>query len=852
MSDATGRWAKIDACLGEALDIESPSEREAFLVSQLTGDPEALAEARRLLSQADTAYEVFDRSPVADLAGLKEGARLGPWQLVKQLGSGGMGVVWMARRVDGQAEMLAAIKLLPPAFRNADLEQRFQVEKQILARLEHPGIARLLDAGTGGGGDTPNFVMEYVDGQSLTDYIAQERLPLAARLRLFLRICDAVQYAHSNLVIHRDLKPHNILVNAKSEPKLLDFGIGKIVNEAQQNATLHRAFSLDYASPEQIRGAAIGTAADVYALGLILYEMLTGEPARRWGSLALGEVLDRADRFELPPMEDRDLTEVCRKATAVDPTMRYRTVAEFAADVERRAEGRPVEARPVSQLYRAYCFARRNRVGVASASVAVALILGLTVWGWVSAQRAASERAVAVEKTVALQSALLRESEALKKEVEARSTAEARRLEAQRQTEFAQSMQALAAQRELQAEERMRSLLRLYQASMGSAVQSVARLSGGTAASIAWMESALQRLSELKPSEAGRPAYLAMQAETHVNLASLYGGSNSNLGQKEKYESHLRRSLELWSEAHRLAPNNHEWTRGYLSARFSVVRLDKAKFEKGKPLPEVWLKTLQDFTALAAVFPPATRIVGDYYFWRATYQPEVAASVADYRSSLAWFQKTLDEAKPTMLALRDNALLHKYLADSRTLALEERLQHAAEAIRLDTRRVQLDPDNAASKLDLAFSIAVGAGLAHQKGDYRDSLAKFREAFTIRRDLARNDRQNAFLVRSLWFPLRWYGQTAYKLGDWETLRVAIREYELLIREVDPAYRSLTDDVGYVVFQAFVAEHDGSSDKACTLLNQALAMQKTNTATQRTWYSLDDLMEEITQRKCQVAK
>ena len=167
------------------------------------------------------------------------------------------------------------------------------MEKQILARLQHPNIARLLDA-SAGVGDTPNFVMEYIEGVPLMEYLQRNGVE---RLALFLKICEAVQYAHANLVIHRDLKPQNILVNEVGEPKLLDFGIGKILNDPAGDAsiTLRRSFSLDYASPEQIRGGVISTATDVYSLGLILFEMLTGVRARRWNDKALGEVLAESD-----------------------------------------------------------------------------------------------------------------------------------------------------------------------------------------------------------------------------------------------------------------------------------------------------------------------------------------------------------------------------------------------------------------------------------------------------------------------------------------------------------------------------------------------------------------------------
>lgn len=219
-------------------------------------------------------------------------------------------------------------------------------------------------------------------------------------------------------MIHRDLKPQNILVNGAGEPKLLDFGIGKILNDPAGDAsvTLRRAFSLDYASPEQIRGGAISTATDVYSLGLILFEMVTGERARRWKDKALGEVLEESGRFALPWKAgiSGDLRAVLEKATAVEERMRYRTVSDFAADVSRVMEGKPVEARAARGLYLLGCFVRRNRIAVGTGLLTLSLIVGLGAWGWVSA-RESKLRSMELQNALIAEKAARVEVEAAKK-----------------------------------------------------------------------------------------------------------------------------------------------------------------------------------------------------------------------------------------------------------------------------------------------------------------------------------------------------------------------------------------------------------------------------------------------------
>jgi serine/threonine-protein kinase len=370
--------------------------RAAWLDHACAGDLALRAELERLL-RADANASAFMEQPpdlireaAAAAADAASGARrFGVWRVLRPLGVGGMGEVWLAERSDGEFEQRAAIKQL--AYPTPGLMQRFLQERQILARLEHPSIARLIDGGVDASG-APYLAMEYVDGVPITDYAREHTLDLHARLNLFLRVCEAVQYAHQNLIVHRDLKPSNIFVTAEGAPKLLDFGIAKVLATTDGVAatqTMARLLTPDYAAPEQFHGGAITTATDVYALGVVLYELLAGMRPRRHAASAasFAEALT-----EPPPPSaaiDRttggasarrralrgDLDRIVLKALAPEPARRYPSAEALAADVKRYLGGRPITARGDSPWYRLRKFTRRNRYPLAATVVAFAMCL---------------------------------------------------------------------------------------------------------------------------------------------------------------------------------------------------------------------------------------------------------------------------------------------------------------------------------------------------------------------------------------------------------------------------------------------------------------------------------------------
>ena len=272
------QWPRIKELLDQSIALD-PSERAAFLDRACSSEAEVRREVESLLASHDEAGTAFLKKPAIDLnreAPERAGRRIGAYQLIQQIGQGGMGEVYRAMRADGQYTKEVAVKLIRGGFDSASIQERFRNERQILASLDHPNIARLLDGGTTEDG-VPYLVMELIEGIPIDAYCDDHDLDVTERLRLFTQVCAAVQFAHQRLVIHRDIKPGNILVTADGVPKLLDFGIAKILDPTSgAEATMARPMTPEYASPEQIRGEPITTASDVYSLGVVLYRLLTG------------------------------------------------------------------------------------------------------------------------------------------------------------------------------------------------------------------------------------------------------------------------------------------------------------------------------------------------------------------------------------------------------------------------------------------------------------------------------------------------------------------------------------------------------------------------------------------------
>ncbi len=415
------RWERLKALLPDAAALGA-ADRAAFL--DRLGEAGLRADLEALLAAHDEA-EAADRfgKPAfgAEARPAAPATHIGPYRLAEEVGRGGMGTVYRAERADGQFEQTVALKLLPAGLASAGSVERFRAERGILARLEHPRIARLIDGGVTGAGllgrEMPWLAMEFVDGPALTDFAERERLSVGARVRLFLQVCDAVAYAHQSLVVHRDLKPSNILVTPGGGPdggpsvKLLDFGIAKLIEEDGGEAltqTGMRVMTPEYAAPEQVRGEAVTTATDAYALGVLLFELLAGARPYDLSGLSPSDIERTVCRTvptrpsasvrpaqydaDVAPRLRGDLDTIVLKALAKEPGQRYAGADALADDLRRHLDGRPVAARPATAGYRARTFVRRHRAATAAAAlVALALVAGAGLALW-QARIAAAER----------------------------------------------------------------------------------------------------------------------------------------------------------------------------------------------------------------------------------------------------------------------------------------------------------------------------------------------------------------------------------------------------------------------------------------------------------------------------
>jgi serine/threonine protein kinase/tetratricopeptide (TPR) repeat protein len=703
--------------------------------------------------------------------------RIGPYRLVRELGQGGMGAVFLAVRDDDVFHKRVAVKLLKRGMDTDAIVQRFRAERQILAGLDHPNIARLLDGGTTDDG-LPYLVMEYVEGAPLIEYADARDLDIAARIDLFLQVSAAVQHAHQNLVIHRDLKPANVLVTAEGVPKLLDFGIAKLLNPEMAGHTMAptapglQLMTPEYASPEQVRGEVVTTATDVYSLGVLLYEFLTGRRPYRLTSRTLPEIArvvceeepvqpslavtrpadpaERepgarptgprstrvADSQRLQRRLEGDLDNIVLKALSKEPTRRYASVDQFAEDLRRHLAGLPVLARPDTFGYRASKFVRRHRGAVtAGAAVVLALVLGLVGVAW-QARVASRERA--------------------------------------------------------RAEQRFADVRSLANAFLFDVHDAVRDLSGSTAARQLMVQKGIEYLDKLATDAGDRADLRRELAAGYLRVGDVQGRPfTANLGDSAGALASYEKAVKLYTSLD-VTPSSPVDLRR--EAATAYLRLSEIR-----------------------------RATGD-----------TAQAMADARTGLDLVRDTASDATATPDERRDLALGYSRYGDmlATTGETAQALEYHRRALALLQALDLAQPD------DLATLRMLGA--AHHKvgnllgnpnspnvGDRDGALREMQQSVAVFERATRKDPDNALFVRNLGVARMGVADVLFALGRPDEAMAAIGQavaaHEAQVRE-DPANATARNDLAIGLFkQAELLDAAGRTREALAPLERATAIQ-----------------------------
>jgi eukaryotic-like serine/threonine-protein kinase len=710
------RWQQVKDALQDAL-AQPLAERAAFLARIDREDADLAREVDSLLTAHDDAG-VFIVTPAlarVDATALLDrfqgpvkwsGRRVGPYLLVREIGHGGMGAVYLGVRADDEYEKQVAIKVVRSSFDPAYIAQRFRHERQILADLDHPNVARLIDGGSTEDG-SPYFVMEYVDGLTIDRYCEVNRLSIDARLTLFRDVCAAVHYAHQHLVVHRDLKAGNILVTPDGAPKLLDFGIAKLLGvdssvPEDRTMTAMRVMTLENASPEQIRGETVTTATDVYALGVLLHLLLTGggpyratSPTSHDLARAICEDDPRrpSDVATEPGAARRlkgDLDTIVLKALQKDPARRYSTVEQFAQDITRHLEGLPVLARPDTARYRSTKFIARHKTGVALAVlVAMALIGGVAATAW--------------------------------------------------QTHVARIQRS-------RAERRFNDVRRLANSFLFEFHDAIENLPGSTQARELVVRRATEYLDSLA-SESAHDASLERElAAAYDKVGDVEGlpgfanlGDTAGALRSHKRAFALREALAAASPADPSIQRDLKTTCDHL---FSILA-QMGDIPAAVGYQRKSLAIAEAMYARNPAGPSERRSLGIAYHTAGesmTTAGDMRGARDSYTKEVSMFEALLASDPASPRAQRDVALAYKQLGAvvEKMGDRDAALANYRKAVALDERRAQASPNDGQARLDLSFGYAsIGYALS-TAGDIAGSLANYHKALSSRQQVAAAD------------------------------------------------------------------------------------------------------------------
>jgi non-specific serine/threonine protein kinase/serine/threonine-protein kinase len=784
-----------------AAALELPlAEQSQFLANECAGQPRILAEVRSLLDAHDKAdAESFMRQPAlqiqahqiaSELAETRSGQTIGRYQLLELIGEGGMGEVYLAQ--DHELDRKVAVKLIKGNFKTLELLRRFNNERLILAQLNHANIAGLLDGGTTADG-VPFFVMEHVEGQPIDRYADEHQLSISDRLKLFRTVCEAVQYAHQHLIIHRDLKPTNVLVTSDGEPKLLDFGIAKLLvaddsAAAAETATMFGVMTPEYASPEQVKGESITTATDVYSLGVVLYELLTGQRPHKFKSRKPAEIAEAICNQEpekpsqvvsrqlsvvsgqqkddeqlpassepktIPQLANRnpkslrgDLDNIVLMAMRKDPKRRYTSVGQFSEDIGRHLDGLPVIARTVTVTYRASKFIKRNKVAVAATAIIFIVLIGGIV-----------------------------------------ATA--------RQARISRLERARADRRFNQVRKLAHSVLFDYH-------DAIAALPGSTKVREQLVKDSLEYLDSLA-NEAGNDASLQREvAVAYMKIGAVQGGgsanvagsaASSNLGDTAGALDSQRKALAIYERLSAREPANVELRRELV---ISDTYLGDLNITLGQPqnAVEYYRKAILISEGLSATDPTNEAVRLDlsriYFSMGKALGGPSTANVGDTKGGSEYLSKSLaigeelaakhpgDVKYRQTLATNYNALgLMLFSSGNQTEALE----NYRKALAIDQGLVRDDGNNAFYRGELAIQYGNVGSTLFAMGDKAGALENFRQAQSLYEALVTADPNDANIRRNAAVGYRNIGVALGGNGDrsgaLENFRRALQFFEQLV-------------------------------------------------------------------------
>lgn len=685
------RWLQVKAIVNVSLDLEA-EQRDAYLQHACQGDSALAHDVTSLLASYDGLGDFLATSVLEpDNEELTAGARVGPYEICEPVADGGMGTVYRAVRAS-DFEKQVALKVVKRGMDTNFILRRFRHERQILAHLDHPNIARLLDGGATEDG-RPYLVMEYIEGRPITVYAEEHRLSVSERLQLFRSVCSAVEYAHQNLVVHRDLKPANILVTSDRVPKLLDFGIAKLLeSNVDRTVASIRLMTPECASPEQVLGDAITTATDIYSLGVLLYNLLTGVRPYEFKARTDEEirhlvcVTDPKKPSAIRPLSE-DLDQIVLKAMHKDPARRYLSAAQLSEDLHRFLQGEPVIARADTTWYRAKKFVGRNaKPSAAAAAFALSLIVGMAATSW-EAHMVQAERA--------------------------------------------------------RAERQSNDVRELTNSLLGDVHDAIRALPGSTAARKLLVDRALKYLDGLALEAGTGDSVHRELAVAYARLGEVQGeAGRSNLGDSTGAIRSFRKSVRLFEALHakgRLSVPDQRILAGIYDS-LAIVLLDSGDPAAGDDYVRKALALRRGLARRLPALELARELARSY-----SAMGLRRALAGDFAAALQYHQQFLDAEE--QIAQVDPNSNRRSLAQAHKRVgavliklgrLSDALVHYQTAEAIDQMRVAAAPQSAEARLDLTFASSDIAYILREQGDWRAALAEYRKVEAIRAGIVRLD------------------------------------------------------------------------------------------------------------------